>query len=199
MCAYPRTVDRRDLVVEPDEATPSGRCDQRRRLPVQGADRILQRRFGQISHWQRWEPEQRGDHLVGVVHPGRGPDQIAGKGQQTSTMHAVHPRQPRVAVTLPFLPIDKRRIELRPIAGQQGAIHVQEQERTAANTATYQAPPAQLARITERTFLEAALVIAALAVVAGSADLQQDGDVAIAGRSNSHLLNTHHYQLKYAV
>lgn len=72
-----------------------------------------------------------GDHLVGVVHPGRGPDQIAGKGQQTSTMRAVHPYQPRVAATLPFLPIDKRRIELRSIAGQQGAIHVQEQQRTA--------------------------------------------------------------------
>lgn len=66
--------------------------------------------------------------LDGVVHPGRGPDQIAVKGQQTSTMRAVHPR---VAVTLPFLPIDKRRIELRSIAGQQGAIHVQEQQRTA--------------------------------------------------------------------
>ena len=131
MCAHPCAIDVRDLVIDPDETTPSGSCDQRRRLPVQGADRILKRRIGEISHRQRREPEQRGDHLVRVVHPGSSPDQIAAKGQQASTKRAVHQCQPRVASTLPFLPIDKRRIELRPVAGQQRAIHVQEQQRTA--------------------------------------------------------------------
>jgi hypothetical protein len=97
---------------------PIGSCYQRRCLPVKGANRILHRRFGQVSHRRMRETEERRNDFVGSVHLGHGPDQIAIaiEAQQTRTMRAVHSPQPRFAEALPFLPIDEHRIALLPVA-----------------------------------------------------------------------------------
>lgn len=54
--ASPRTPDVGDFVVDPGEATTSGSCDQRRRLPVQDNDRIFQWCFGRSATCKRRKP-----------------------------------------------------------------------------------------------------------------------------------------------
>ncbi|ESP96441.1 hypothetical protein B591_25228 [Streptomyces sp. GBA 94-10 4N24] len=77
-----------DLVVHPGERPPGRRLDQGPCLPVQPVAVVLLRRPGQLGDRPARQTGQRGDHLVGVGRPGRGPGRGAGQGQQPGAVSA---------------------------------------------------------------------------------------------------------------
>jgi hypothetical protein len=94
MLGDPPPVRVEDLVVEPHERPPGRPSHQRRRLPVDPDRRLL---VADLHNRQHRQTEPRAEHLVGLGHPARGPDERTSERPQPFAVERIEPLQQRVA------------------------------------------------------------------------------------------------------
>lgn len=97
----PRPIGVGDLVVDPDERAPRRPFDKGAGLPVQSVPLVLLidvGRFRPDHHRQLRQTDARGDALVRVSHPRRGPDHLARERRQPRPVPGIESGQERIRI-----------------------------------------------------------------------------------------------------
>lgn len=131
------------FVVHPGEGAAGGVLDQRRGLPVDPVGALLEERVAEVDVGEFGEAEGRCDPVVGLVHPCRRPAQVVFQPEQGTSVPGVEPDPQGAPAGRQAHLVNQGGVTGHPEGdvplgaplglgrvGIQGAVHVQEQQRS---------------------------------------------------------------------